>query len=371
MDLFHPIVPEERWHKHFRHTLAQHNDSCRILLEQWSEGFPDRDRKFVQEFQLTFNSPFWELYLYTLFCDYNFSFDWTNASPDFSIERNGKKICVEAVTANSADGKPNEWDAEYSSENIQRLKLNLNKLNQEAMIRLSNAIFSKVKKYKNSYSKLQHVKGIPFVLAVAPFEQPFFNYQYNRPIMSVLYDHYVDEEEYNANPLAFPNGPQSKRLGFVKKDNGADIDLGLFTDDRMREVSAVIFSCTATWGKVVALAPERQRCQSFIQTMWGSEPDGRPDFRFGTSSETGESLTDGVQIYHNPYALNPLDPNLFRRKGVVQVFLDEATGCWVEEEITRCLHSRLVSSMISDEGYKNEFANKTAKPSIKRENNLS
>jgi hypothetical protein len=104
--------------------------------------------------------------------------------------------------------------------------------------------------------------------------------------------------------------------------------------------------------------------------MWGSEPDGRPDFRFGTSSETGESLTDGVQIYHNPYALNPLDPNLFRRKGVVQVFLDEATGCWVEEEITRCLHSRLVSSMISDEGYKNEFANKTAKPSIKRENNL-
>jgi hypothetical protein len=154
MDLFHPIVPEERWHKHFRHTLAQHNDSCRILLEQWSEGFPDRDRKFVQEFQLTFNSPFWELYLYTLFCDYNFSFDWTNASPDFSIERNGKKICVEAVTANSADGKPNEWDAEYSSENIQRLKLNLNKLNQEAMIRLSNAIFSKVKKYKNSYSKL-------------------------------------------------------------------------------------------------------------------------------------------------------------------------------------------------------------------------
>jgi hypothetical protein len=94
--------------------------------------------------------------------------------------------------------------------------------------------------------------------------------------------------------------------------------------------------------------------------MWGLEPDGRPDFRFGTPSKTGESLTDGVQIYHNPYALNPLDPNLFRRKGVVQVFLDKTTGCWVEEEITRSLYLRLVSSMISDEDYKNESGDKNS-----------
>jgi hypothetical protein len=352
MDLFRPILPENRWHQHFRSILTPQFESSRILLEQWSEGFPDRDGKFVQEFQLTFNSPFWELYLYAIFRDYDFSFDWTHPSPDFVIERNGKSVCVEAVTANAADGKPNEWDIKDPMSYIERL--DLNKLNQEAMVRLANAIYSKYKKYKKSYSTLPHVQRRPFVLAVAPFEQPFFNHQFDRPIKAVLYDQYVDEEEYNTNPLAYPNGPRSKQLGFVTKDNGADIQLGLFNDDNMREISAVIFSCTATMGKVEALAPENEFCKTFITTMWGSEPDGRPEIRSGKPSEIGEVLTDGLQIYHNPYATYPLDLNFFRRKGVVQVFFDEAEGNMAEEEVTRSLYLRLPFSIISHEDNKNE-----------------
>lgn len=346
MDIFHPIVPEERWHKHFRSALAPHCETNRLLLEQWSDGFPDRDGKFVQEFQISFNSPFWELYLHAMFRDYGFAFDWSHPSPDFIIERNGITVCVEAVTANAADGKPNEWDATYDSmKDFQ--KLDITKINREAMVRLANAIQSKHKKYKDSYAKLTHATRRPFVLAVAPFEQPFFNHQYNRPIKAVLYDHYVDEDEFLANPSAYPKGPRSKQLGFVTKDNGAEIELGFFNDDRMREISAVIFSCTATWGKVDALAPESKLRKLVIRTIWGSEPDGRPVMRIGTPLETGESLTDGIQIYHNPYALYPLDPNLFRRKGVVQSYFDESNGGWIEEEITRSLFFRLAINITS------------------------
>lgn len=343
MDLFTPVVSEDRLHQHFRTVMDPMHASSRNVVKSWSEEFPDRDGKFVQEFQLSFNSSFWELYLHAVIKEYGYTCDWTSPSPDFSLRTPKQRLLIEAVTANAANGKPNEWDKNYKQENFQRIDIQA--LNHEAMIRLANAILAKHRKYKEKYSKLTHVKGNPFVLAVAPFEQPFFNHQYNRPIKAVLYDHYVDEEEYLKDPTKFPQGPRSKQLGFVRKENGADIELGLFNDDRMQEISAVVFSCTATWGKVDALASEDTPRKTIISTMWGSEPYGQPVRRVGTPSEIGEKITDGLQIYHNPFALHPLDPLVFRRQGVVQVYLDRETNQWVEEELTRSLFFRIAYSV--------------------------
>lgn len=344
IDLFTPRFPEDRWHPNYRNALNLAPISSREIVSKWAEGFFDRDGKFVDEFQLSFNSSFWELYLYAVIKEYGYEIDWSNPSPDFSVVREKQSFSIEAVTANAADGKLNEWDVEYTEEGMK--KLDIPSLNREAMIRLANAIHSKHKKYIKGYSNLHHVKGRPFVLAVAPFEQPFFNHQYNRPIRAVLYDHYVDEAEYLGNPGAFPNGPRSKKLGFITKDNGSDIELGLFNDDRLREISAVIFSCTATWGKADACVTGETEHKTVHSTVWGSDSDGRPIRRVGTPSEIGETVTDGLQIYHNPFALRPLNPNVFRRKGVVQEFFDVETQRWVIEELNRSLFSRWAFSVI-------------------------
>jgi hypothetical protein len=349
MDLFTPIVPEDRWHAHFRSILAPPYEPCRAIVQEWAEVFPDRDGKFVQEFQITFNSPFWELYLHAVFRAYGFQPDWRHAAPDFSMSKDGAQVCVEAVTANSADGKPAEWDAPKFGSTPDP-DIDIGRINREAMIRLANAIHSKHKKYLASYAKREHVRGRPFVLAAAPFEQPFFNHQYNRPIKAVLYDHYVDEPEYMANPDQYPNGPRTRQLGFVAKDNGAEIELGLFNDDRMREISAVLFSCTATWGKVDALAPDTPARKTLLRTMWGSPPDGRPIMRIGSPAEIGESLWDGLQVYHNPHALHPLAPNLLRHAGVVQAYVDPTTGRWIEEELASSLFYRLAMVATGDAG---------------------
>lgn len=349
MKLFEPIVDEAKQHQHFRNVLMQEHAASRDVVMGWADGFPDRDGKFVQEFQISFNSPFWEIYLYAVFREYGFAFDWSRASPDFLLAREGHQFCVEAVTANAADGKPNEWDRKFDPANP--MPIDIAALNKEAMVRLANAIHSKHKKYTTSYAQLPHVGGKPFVLAVAPFEQPHFNHQYNRPIKSVLYDHYVDEGAYQKDPKAFPNGPPTRHLGFVTKDNGADIQLGFFNDDRMRHISAVLFSCTATWGKVDSLSAQTKGRRTIVQTVWGSDPDGRPAMRAGYAEEIGETLTDGLQIYHNPYALNPLDPSAFRRHGVVQNYLDESAGRWVEEELNRSLFSRFVMTMVAHDNF--------------------
>ncbi|WP_216821806.1 hypothetical protein, partial [Uliginosibacterium sp. TH139] len=348
LELFTPLFPQERWHPHFKTVLSPFCKPSREVVTRWADGFTDRDGKFVQEFQLSFNSPFWELYLHAVIKDYGYTIDWSKSAPDFSVLVNeSKNILIEAVTANAADGKPNEWDKKFSAEDMQ--SLDLQKLNHEAMVRLSSAIYSKHRKYCKDYASQPHVQGRPFVLAVAPFEQPYFNHQYNRPIKSVLYDHYVDEDEYLRNPSEFPNGPRSKSLGFVTKDNGVEIELGFFNDDRMREISAVMFSCTATWGKVDSLVTGESSRKTLITTIWGSEPDGRPIRRVGTPDEIGETITDGLQIYHNPYAIRPLDPAVFRKKGVVQVFFDGRKQAWVEEELARSLFIRQAFSFMPDD----------------------
>jgi len=342
MDIFTPVVPEEEFHPNFKAILLDELVEKRAELSRWADGFPDRDGKFVREFQTTFNSCFWEIYLFATLKEYGCSFDWSQQSPDFTINKDGGHFSVEAVTANSAQGKPSEW---MRTAETFKTKPDLNALNREAIIRLSNAVHSKAKRYEEHYAKLPHVTRKPFVLAIAPFEQPLFNLQYNRPIKALLYDHYIDEQEYLENPSKYPYGPPEKHLGFIEKDNGAEIELGIFNDSRFEEVSAVLFSCTATWGKIDVMC-EGKDSKMIVNSVWGSEPYGAPVRRTGIQAEYSETLTDGLQVYHNPFAKYPLRPEVFRREGVVQAYFDFDTDTWVEEEVNRSLFWRQVFNLV-------------------------
>lgn len=339
-DLFRPIVEDTKQHPNFRRVLADYRKPERDLFNEWAHGFIDRDGKFIREFQTSFNSSFWEVYLQAAFKQYGLTIDWSHAAPDFSLKGSGVEFIVEAVTANAAVGKPNEWDRTFSAEELAALKP-LKPLNTEAIIRLSNALLNKSKKYERSYINLDHVKGRPFVVAVGPFEQPHFQLQYDRPIRALLYDYYVDEDAYLKNPKAYPNGAPAVALGHVTKDNGADVPLGLFTSGAMAEVSAVIFSCTATWGKLSSMCPAMESEHTIIRTMWATSPDGKPVWRISKPGESVETMLDGLQIYHNPFARHPLPPTVLRADRVVQHYRDQG-GNWIYESRTDALLQRHV-----------------------------
>lgn len=78
MDLFSLYVTEEKLHKNFRNILSDAHLADRIELQRWCEGFPDRDNKFVKEFQTTFNSSFWEIYLFAFFREIGAKFDFSH-----------------------------------------------------------------------------------------------------------------------------------------------------------------------------------------------------------------------------------------------------------------------------------------------------
>ena len=340
MDFFKPLVEEARRNKNFSSVLAPFRKAERELFNQWADGFVDRDGKLVEEFQTTFNSTFWEVYLFACFKEFGFEIDWSHPSPDFCLTTKRVDVVVEATTANSAQGKPSEWDRTFSPEELKVLR-RFKELNTEAIIRLSNAILNKAKKYRDTYKTLGHVKNKPFVLAVAPFEQPHFNFQYDRPIRALLYDYYVDEDAFLANPDAYPEGPPGINLGFVEKDNGAEIPLGFFNDAQLSEVSAVIFSCTATWGKLSAMS-SNPATTTQVHSIWATAPHGVPERRQCSPSEHEEGILDGLQIYHNPYAEHPLSPEIFRAPRVVQHYLDAQSQEWVYEGRTDALLFRQV-----------------------------
>src|SRR5436309_2824115 len=66
MELFVPVVAKKKLHHNFLSTLDPTAAGVRAVLTQWAEGFDDRDGKFVREFQTTYNSSFWELYLFAV-----------------------------------------------------------------------------------------------------------------------------------------------------------------------------------------------------------------------------------------------------------------------------------------------------------------
>lgn len=334
VNLFESLVPEDKRHKNYVSILGSIQQADRNELQRWAKGFPDRDNKFVKEFQTTFNSGFWEVYLYALFNEMGIKMDWSHSTPDFIIEIEGKKIVIEATIAAAAMGKTPEWEKK-----IEAVPTRFKKMNIESIIRLSNSITSKYKKYKDEYCKLEHVKSNPFVIAVAPFEQPYFNQQYDTPIMALLYDYYVDEDAYNDNPYLYPNGPPGISMGSVKKENGAEIVLGFFEDDSFSDISVILLSTTATWGKVEAMS-KNNSITRYINTLWWSNTDGDPVFRPLTKQNHKEKIRDGLLVFHNPYAKHPINANIFKVDGVVQVFSDPNTKKITKQTNGDCLMHR-------------------------------
>lgn len=355
MDLFTPITPADKLHPNFVRCLLPQREGEREVVAAWAEGFEDRDGKLVKEFQTTFNSTFWEVYLFAVFKAYGFTVDWKHSSPDFVLETPKGGVVVEAVTANAAQGATPEWNKPSMLTDAVRNK-DFDGLNREAIIRLSNALLGKLKEFRKSYGQMQHVKGKPFVIAVAPFEQPDFQHQYDRSMRALLFDEYVDETSYLKNPEAFPDGPPSVSLGSVEKANGTTIDLGIFNNDSWAEVSAVVFSCVATWGKTVAMSTRSSL--GLVHSSWGTDASGKSQPRIARIGVPSESETDGLQVFHNPHARRPLDPEVFRRPGVVQHFANPEG--FLRENYDSCLQFRLTQKIVLRDKPRGEVVDESA-----------
>lgn len=228
MDLFTPIVDRDKLHPNFINTTGTHAVGIRNVLQNWAEGFIDRDGKFIKEFQQSYNSSFWELYLFAVLKELNMKVDFSHSTPDFVIEN--KNLVIEATTANHSHDDVQEWEKTIAGIN----ELNSFEVFKHSTIRISNAFIAKVNKYRNHYSGLSHVKNKPFIIAISNYSRQDFNLHGDVPLQWLLYD--VLEQ------------------GSLTKVNGSEVELGLFNSEAFKDISAVLYSCVASFGKARVLS---------------------------------------------------------------------------------------------------------------------
>ncbi len=306
LDLYTLQIDEEKLHPNFKHLLKD-KAATRSVIKDWTKGFIDRDGKIIKEFQSTFNSSFWEFYLHAAFTELGFSFDYSVDRPDFLLAKEGIELVAEAVIANNPNEGQPEWERESKPHFSKKL---MHEVIELAMIRILTAIDGKHKKVLNNYGKLPHVKGRPFILCLAPFEQPYFFAQGDQAIRKVLYK--FDAPLYQRNEeTGEVRIVGETAVNEVVKHNGIELPLGLFTDDRMKEISAIIFSSTATMTKVKALNSKEHPFTIFSAVRYQKEAWDTPYFISKYGGGYDETLLDGLHIYLNPFAEVPFDPNLF------------------------------------------------------------
>lgn len=338
MDFFTPIIDQKKLHPSFRSIACERNRYALDVLQDWARGFEDRDGKFVKEFQTSFEPSFWELYLHAVLKHYRLAINFQHSRPDFVVTAPSEFLVEATVALNDARTTP------IHSQTAEDIPDDLNKFNEEAIVRLSNGFSSKLDKYRSSYSSLDHVQNKPFVLALAPFDRPFANLQAQRTIEALLFGYYVDEEAY-IKEGDFSEQPRGHQIERVVKHNGAPISVGLFNSDVAKEISAVIFNSTATWGKALALSQDPASNSVFTAVslnIGGSIPHKitRPKASYT------EHLIDGLRVYHNPHASYPLATDIFRDRRVFQTYWDHKERGWVYEQNDGQLLFRNVQTLI-------------------------
>jgi len=333
MDLFDPRFQSERLHKHFRAISADAGyKKVQPVIQAWATGLLNRkgeSEKFINEFQTTFNSSMWELYLNRALIDLGCSVDFSKSAPDFFVRGPGNyDFNIEAVIsdmpATAPSGKPfNEQD-----------------FKTWGALKLAGKIRDKLDLYRGSeakkhpYSSMSHVRGRPFVIAIAPFDSELSLTQNNELINMVLFG-------LMPPMLEGPDLGKQGRICSLLKASGAPVEMGIFTNDSCKEISAVFFSTVGTFGKAVVESKIDKLVRSTRYRLIDknkAEPNsdlwqvgthrfqlgplnylvvdrresegqiGGADMLIQHASFHRETHLDGLQVYFNPYAEVPFDP---------------------------------------------------------------
>lgn len=311
LPLFIDVTKEKAQHPIYKMIRDGDYESERKVLLDWSDGFEDRDGKFCHEFQTSFEPCLWELYIHAFLKEIKATVDFKYDAPDFVVNAE-QACCIEATISAPAEGKQSAHG--YS---MDALPDDFNRFNQEATVRLCNSFTSKVRKLRERYSKLPQTEDKPFIIAIASFDRPFSHMSAMRPVIGALYGLYYDEMETIA--IGSSEMISYNVCGVVKNEN-VNIDLGYFCSPEYADVSAVIFSSLATWGKVRAVA--HNPAAMTVYTTYHPNPGSLyPIIKQTEKSGYYEHLLDGLYILHNPFAKKPLNPSVFNHERLAQGFV--------------------------------------------------
>ncbi|MGO2513583.1 hypothetical protein [Marinomonas polaris] len=301
--IFEPIVSESSMCEDYK--LVANSElflPAKELIKEIAYSFEDPDGNYIEQFQSTgFNSRLWELYLYAFFHESDFEINREFNSPDYVIEKGGKRICVEAVTVNPSQSAINEDEPTTDKQKEGLLK-------DYMPIRYGSPLFSKLKK---EYWKKEHVSGHPLLIAIHDYHQPN-SMMWSRPALETYL--------YGATSHIVNNGDiYSEKTTRVSthKWKGKEIPSGFFEQPDSENISAVIHSNQATIGKFLRMGylaefgGDETEIAVSCEAIFSDSPISEKINLEVIRGKYEEYWHQSVIIYHNPNANNPLPLELF------------------------------------------------------------
>jgi hypothetical protein len=307
--IFDTKIPNEKQNPYF--VRLNNDDSyipAKTIINNIMPYFIDIDGNFIEQFQTTgFDSRIWELYLFSYFVEDSFVIDRRFNRPDFILSKYGEDVAVEAVIVGRKNNPPKYVHLD-TKEYLEKLLL-AKESSDEMAIRFGSSLYGKVKK---KYWDLDHLRGIPFVIAIADFHDDFSMTWSHNSLLKYLYGyehdyHYDKDGMLIISPKKIENHIGSKI-----------IPSGFFNQPDVENISGILFSSSGTISKFSRMAIQAGFGVKDIKTYrWGFSHNNDPyaskpkKFFYEVTEESKETWAEGLDFYHNPNAKIPLNPDIF------------------------------------------------------------
>lgn len=308
IDFFEPVRETERLNPNFRLLAeAESFSPARGLIEPMMRWYEDIDGNFVEQFQTTgFDARIWELYLFAALTEAGFAVDRSLAVPDFIAQGLLGEICVEATTINptlGADGNPAPLPPTDTTED------QLAYYGEYLPIRYAGPLTAKLAK---RYWTLPQVDGKPLVVAIQDFHAQMSMVCSGSALPTYLYGyvHHPSREADGSLTIT------AERIT-VHRWGSKEVPSGFFMQPGAEHISAVIFNSGATLSKfnriglIAGFGSKRVR---LVRQGFAMDPDPNAStprkFTLAVDSSYSESWIEGMDVYHNPRAVHPLDPSM-------------------------------------------------------------
>lgn len=299
VDLFAHVVAPHKLHERF--TLldtGEHFAAARAVVVHSMPWIENQDGNFVQQFQSDgFDARIWELYLFLVLRETGHQVSNPRPAPDFLASSSKGSFLVEATTANPVQ-PGSEPERPTSKEEADRLVENF------VVSRYSNALLAKLRK---RYWELPHAIGLPLTIAVQDFHSSLSMTYSGNALQIYLYGHTIDQDE---------QGTRTARKINDHRWGSKVFPSGYFFQPEAENISAVLFNGAGTIAKFNRIGVGGGFGSPNVTLLHSGRrldpDDASGGVSFSNPIEDGyeESWVDGLNVFHNPRAVRPLNPDL-------------------------------------------------------------
>ncbi|WP_081682377.1 hypothetical protein [Pseudacidovorax intermedius] len=307
VDFFTPVVAAHKLNPDFATITSLEGYSPTFeLMKPLMRWYEDADGNFVEQFQTTgFDARLWELYLFAALVEAGYIIDRSFAAPDFCAKNFLGHLCIEATTVNPSrapNGDPIPPPPLETQEQISAFQ-------QHYMpIKYAGPLTAKLKK---KYWEKENVRGLPLVFAIQDFHAPNSMAMSRTALPIYLYGMIWDWRKDDSGELTIIPQKNEKHVWGAKT-----VASGFFSLPGAENISAVISNASATvskFNRMGLLAGFGSKRVRMIRrgTVASLDPNSVLPTVFVhdvNSAQYSETWMEGMDVYHNPDAAQPLDP---------------------------------------------------------------